>query len=146
MGLKREIKIINKSSNKSLRQLSCLSFNRMSYYSLSFVIFYNMKHILSFAYYVWHFCHMWKLMCVLLLLDWLIFRSNRKFLLWWKKYKKISVISLYHTTRKTVHPISELHRISIKPKHTYVVFAFQACCYYFIYFGISKPYHLQIDP
>ena len=38
--------------------------------------------------------------------------------------KKSSVVSFYRIIRKTVQPISELHRIGIKPKHPYVALAF----------------------
>ena len=44
--------------------------------------------------------------------------------------KKSSVVSFYRIIRKTVQPISELHRIGIKPKHPYVALALEVSfCY-----------------
>lgn len=39
--------------------------------------------------------------------------------------KKSSAVSFYRIIRKTVQPISELHRIGIKLKHPYVVLPLQ---------------------
>lgn len=45
--------------------------------------------------------------------------------------KKSSAVSFYRIIRKTVQPISELHRIGIKLKHPYVVLAFLNFLFYF---------------
>ena len=56
---------------------------------------------------------------------------------------KSSPVSFYCIIRKTVQPISELHRIGIKPKHPYVVLALVITSFY-CFFTIYDTYDIKM--